>query len=121
RRSGSRSSSPLPGWRRSLMSGRERHALTPRHRRWRTQPAIVSGSSSALTKRIDLRHSPVLTTRGRGSGRALLRALGEWFAEQDVSAVTLGVDASNPDALAVLGATRLSGVPPRTIDAARFV
>jgi GNAT superfamily N-acetyltransferase len=38
--------------------------------------------------------------RGRGSGRALLRALGEWFAEQNVGAVTLGVDASNPDALA---------------------
>lgn len=38
--------------------------------------------------------------RGRGSGRALLRALGEWFAEQNVAAVTLGVDASNPDALA---------------------
>jgi GNAT superfamily N-acetyltransferase len=38
--------------------------------------------------------------RGRGSGRALLEALGEWFAEQKVGAVTLGVDASNPDALA---------------------
>jgi ribosomal protein S18 acetylase RimI-like enzyme len=38
--------------------------------------------------------------RGRGSGRALLRVLGEWFTEQDVVAVTLGVDASNPDALA---------------------
>jgi ribosomal protein S18 acetylase RimI-like enzyme len=38
--------------------------------------------------------------RGRGSGRALLRALGDWFAEQNVCAVTLGVDSSNPDALA---------------------
>jgi L-amino acid N-acyltransferase len=38
--------------------------------------------------------------RGRGSGRALLRALCEWFAAEDVAAVTVGVDASNPDGLA---------------------
>jgi GNAT superfamily N-acetyltransferase len=38
--------------------------------------------------------------RGRGNGRALLRALCDWFTEQNVVALTLGVDASNPDALA---------------------
>ena len=38
--------------------------------------------------------------RGRGSGRALLRALCEWFTEQGVADVTLGVDSSNPGGLA---------------------
>jgi ribosomal protein S18 acetylase RimI-like enzyme len=38
--------------------------------------------------------------RGRGSGKALLRALGEWFAQHQVVDVTLGVDTSNPDGLA---------------------
>jgi ribosomal protein S18 acetylase RimI-like enzyme len=38
--------------------------------------------------------------RGRGSGRALLRALCEWFTAEDIAAVTVGVDASNPDGLA---------------------
>jgi ribosomal protein S18 acetylase RimI-like enzyme len=38
--------------------------------------------------------------RGRGSGRALLRVLCEWFTAEDVAAVTVGVDASNPDGLA---------------------
>jgi ribosomal protein S18 acetylase RimI-like enzyme len=38
--------------------------------------------------------------RGRSGGRALLRALGEWFTAEDVDAVTVGVDASNPDGLA---------------------
>lgn len=38
--------------------------------------------------------------RGRGNGRTLLRALCDWFKEQNVVAVTLGVDTSNPDALA---------------------
>jgi len=37
--------------------------------------------------------------RGEGRGKALLRALGEWFAEQQVVDVTLGVDSSNPDGL----------------------
>lgn len=37
--------------------------------------------------------------RGEGRGKALLRALGEWFAEQQVVNVTLGVDSSNPDGL----------------------
>jgi ribosomal protein S18 acetylase RimI-like enzyme len=34
--------------------------------------------------------------RGRGTGKALLRGLCAWFADQDVVAVTLGVDTSNP-------------------------
>jgi ribosomal protein S18 acetylase RimI-like enzyme len=38
--------------------------------------------------------------RGQGSGKALLRALGDWFTQQNVAAVTIGVDTSNPDALA---------------------
>jgi ribosomal protein S18 acetylase RimI-like enzyme len=38
--------------------------------------------------------------RGRGSGRSLLRALCDWFTEQNVVAVTLGVDTSNLDGLA---------------------
>jgi ribosomal protein S18 acetylase RimI-like enzyme len=37
--------------------------------------------------------------RGRGTGKALLRALCRWFAEQAVAAVTLGVDTSNPTGL----------------------
>jgi GNAT superfamily N-acetyltransferase len=38
--------------------------------------------------------------RGRGKGRALLQALCDWFEGQNVVALTLGVDTSNPDALA---------------------
>ena len=38
--------------------------------------------------------------RGRGTGKALLRALCDWFTEQNVVTVTLGVDTSNPDGLA---------------------
>jgi ribosomal protein S18 acetylase RimI-like enzyme len=38
--------------------------------------------------------------RGQGSGKALLRALCKWFKEQGVVDVTLGVDSSNPAALA---------------------
>jgi ribosomal protein S18 acetylase RimI-like enzyme len=38
--------------------------------------------------------------RGQGSGKALLRALGEWFVQHQVVDVTLGVDTSNPDGLA---------------------
>jgi ribosomal protein S18 acetylase RimI-like enzyme len=38
--------------------------------------------------------------RGQGSGTALLRALCEWFKEQEAVDVTLGVDSSNPAGLA---------------------
>jgi ribosomal protein S18 acetylase RimI-like enzyme len=38
--------------------------------------------------------------RGQGTARALLGVLCEWFTEQSVLAVTLGVDSSNPDGLA---------------------
>lgn len=37
--------------------------------------------------------------RGRGTGNALLRALCNWFAVQDVVEVTLGVDTANPGGL----------------------
>jgi ribosomal protein S18 acetylase RimI-like enzyme len=38
--------------------------------------------------------------RGRGCGRALLRTLCEWFTAEDVVGLTVGVDSSNPNALA---------------------
>jgi len=37
-----------------------------------------------------------LDGRGRGTGKRLLRVLCNWFREQQVTAVTLGVDTSNP-------------------------
>jgi GNAT superfamily N-acetyltransferase len=39
-------------------------------------------------------------SRRRGCGMALLRTLCEWFAEREVVGVTVGVDSSNPNALA---------------------
>ena len=39
-------------------------------------------------------------SRRRGCGMALLRTLCEWFAEREVVGVTVGVDSSNPKALA---------------------
>jgi ribosomal-protein-alanine N-acetyltransferase len=38
--------------------------------------------------------------RGQGIGRALVQALCDWFSEQGVVDVTLGVDSSNPAGLA---------------------